>query len=48
MRSAISSGWYQDENGDWYNEFDWHQDENGEYYYADQVQIKQPEKIPHA
>ena len=31
------SGWYQDENGDCFNQFDWHQDENGEYYYDDQV-----------
>ena len=33
----ILPGWYQDENGDWYNQFDWYQDENGEYYYDDQV-----------
>ena len=30
------AGWYQDENGDWFNEFDWHVDENGEYYYGDE------------
>ena len=28
-------GWYQDEYGEWLNEFDWHQDENGEWYYED-------------
>eukprot|EP00094_Tigriopus_californicus_P005576 TCALIF_05373-PA protein Name:"Protein of unknown function" AED:0.48 eAED:0.48 QI:0/0.16/0/0.28/0.83/0.85/7/0/2053 len=28
-------GWYQDESGEWLNEFDWHQDENGEWYYED-------------
>ena len=33
------SGWYQDENGEWFNQFDWHQDENGEYYYDDQVRL---------
>ena len=28
-------GWYQDDNGEWLNEFDWHQDESGEWYYED-------------
>ena len=28
-------GWYQDENGDWLNQYDWHQDEYGEWYYED-------------
>ena len=28
-------GWYQDEYGEWLNEFDWHQDEYGEWYYED-------------
>eukprot|EP00095_Tigriopus_kingsejongensis_P005547 snap_masked-scaffold131_size323982-processed-gene-1.0 protein:Tk05547 transcript:snap_masked-scaffold131_size323982-processed-gene-1.0-mRNA-1 annotation:"protein-methionine sulfoxide oxidase mical3-like isoform x2" len=28
-------GWYQDESGEWLNEFDWHQDESGEWYYED-------------
>ena len=36
MISLLVTGWYQDENGDWFNEFDWHVDENGEYYYGDQ------------
>ena len=37
LPATLFSGWYQDENGDWYNQFDWYQDENGEYYYDDQV-----------